>query len=718
MARNFSNPRLIALVALAVLAVAWTLPRPPPAQGADRLAVNQVFAGAAIGGTTVAGFSLQIDSLSTNAKGDPYTAVCADTPSYLPRLWGTYIGGDSFSGRVESKPLPVASGYWYLPIIGYPSARGNRLYVEIKSADGSSIQRYTYFGPNPGETLGLWALDVRRWRGGLARVVLEDGTQDRGGWLGVGAPIASDQAGAGLPTLMGGPTDYPQYWLTGLILAVLIFLPGFALRHWLGENSWTEPPLLPLPGLALLGGYGLLLWICDAGSNGLGRHLFLIGHGLIAASCCWPRGPRRAFSPAHWIWGPYVALAVLAAAYCGARRPVTQEQNRLTSFQSRMVASPPDHLIPYATAAYFHAGYSGQSHSADYFGTASAASRGPLAPWIINAAFNLLRLRPSDPPESTADAWPAAADGYYAARWVGFLTNACAIAGVAALAGSLGRRTGFSLLWAAAAPVTFVNTSFAWPKLFAAYFILLAAADCIRGRAVARSSLWTAAAYLCHPIGALFALPLLCLTGRSRGWRAAIQYGLGTALFAAPWLLFKYSLHRPDAALRYPLGDGNGYHDAANALSWLRARWLNLWYTLVPGAFSVSPVMRSWLWGPLKEPARWAIQYAKTLPGNLGYMGAALAYFALGRLCVHQGRTATSPELRRFAGWFILPCLAVMVLYWGFSSDGLGRNCLEPLSLAIIAWTSAARPLSIRASALLLGFVAVETMTMVVCGFL
>jgi len=718
MARNLSNIRLAALLALAILALAWNFPRPPPARGADRTAVAGVLSGAAIGGTAVPGFDLRIDPISTSAKGDPHTAVCSDIASYLPGLWGSYIGGDGFKGRLESGPLLVASSYWYLPIIGYPSSRGNHLAVEIHSADGSSIQRYSYFGSNPGETLGLWKLDVRHWRGGTARVLLEDGTTERGGWLGVGAPIASDEPGATIQTLIAGTTDYERYWLTGLFLAVLIFIPGIALRYWFPESSWTEVALLPLPGLLLLAAYGLLLWLLDAGTNGLARHLFLLGEAALAASIWWPGVRRPALAKAYWIWGPYLAVVVLAAAYCTARRPVTQEQNRLTTFQSRMVASPPDHLIPYTTAAYFHAGYKGQSHSENYFGSASVATRGPLAPWIINAAFNLLRLRPADPPESTADAWPAAADGFYAARWVAFFSNACAIVGVAALTLALGRRMGFGLLWAAAAPVTFLNTAFEWPKLFAVYFILLAAADCLRGKSLGRCALWTALGFLCHPIGGLFALPLLCLTGRTRGWAAAGRYAICTGLMLAPWLLFQTSLHTPDPALRYPLGDGNGYHDAVSVGTWLKARWLNLWYTLVPGAFSLSPLVRTWLWGPLSEPARWSIQYAKTLPGNLGYMGCAVAYFAVGKLGQKKGRAAIKPELTRFAGWFLVPSLVVMLLYWGFSADGLGRNCLEPLSLALIAWTAAAQPLSLRASALMVAFVAVETMTMIVFGFL
>jgi hypothetical protein len=383
-----------------------------------------------------------------------------------------------------------------------------------------------------------------------------------------------------------------------------------------------------------------------------------------------------------------------------------------------MVASPPDHLIPYSTAIYFHAGYDGVAHSAAYFGPGSVATRGPLAPLIINAAFNVLRIRPMDPPDATADAWPAAADGFYVARWIGFLTNACAIAGVAALTLALGGRLWFAAIWAAVAPVTFVNVAFAWPKLFAAYFILLALAECLRGKPAYRWGLWIALAYLAHPIGGLFAVPLLIYAARIRGWKPAVQCAAVTGLCLLPWLVFQHTLPTADGFGHYPLGDGRGPLPALSALTWLKARWLNLWYTVVPGAFTLSPVMRVWTWGPLSEPARWAIQYAKTLPGNLGYYGCALAYFGLIRLGWAKGRSQTSPAALRFAQWFLLPCLLTLLVYWGYSSDGLGRDCLEPLSLAVLAWTAAATSLATRPSALMLGFVTIETMTMVVFGFL
>ena len=763
MARSVLLVRLIALAALAVLIGAWFAPRPVPALGSDTAITQQALTGAPLGGFAVPDFALSIDPATTKQTGSPHTSVCSNNSAYQSGLWGTYIDGDRFTGTVKSQPIPVTTGYWYVPIIGYPSRRGNRLYVEVVSATGSAIERHTFHGINPGETLALWRLDLRLWRGGTARVVLEDGTTDPTGWLGVGAPIAAERSDATITDLTRGPTNYPRYWLSGLLLAVLIFVPGLALRRSLPATFGGEPWLLPIPGLLLLAGYGLLLWLLKAGNNGLARHILLIVEaGLAGWSATFPyrpgfggqagragsdvevvpdtakgkgeipaeRGPAqrarrsrstlRAGKPPSisWMWGIYAGIVILAAAYSIVRRPVTQEESRGSSFQSRLVASPPDHLIPYTTAVYFHHGYDGVTRAADYFGAVSVATRGPLAPWIINAAFNVLQLKPLDPPDSTVDAWPAAADGFYAARWIAFLTNACAIAGVASLCLALGGRLWFATIWAAVAPITFINVAFAWPKLFAAYFVLLALADCLRAKSPLRWGLWLTLAYLAHPVGGLFAVPVLIYAARTRGWKTALPAGAIAVVALLPWLAFQHHLSGSGSFGRYPLGDGRGYLAAASAVTWLKTRWLNLWYTLVPGAFYWSPLMRSWTWGSLSDPARWAVQYAKTLPGNLGYYGCALAYFALARLGWAKGRQRTSPEAIRFAAWFLFPCFLILLLYWGYSSDGLGRDCLEPLSLICIAWTAAACSIDLRPSALMLGVVTLETMTMVVFGFL
>jgi hypothetical protein len=59
-----------------------------------------------------------------------------------------------------------------------------------------------------------------------------------------------------------------------------------------------------------------------------------------------------------------------------------------------------------------------------------------------------------------------------------------------------------------------------------------------------------------------------------------------------------------------------------------------------------------------------------------------------------------------------------MLLFWGFSSDGLGRNCLEPLSVTLLLATAATwsdrRP---RRLPLWVGLVGIDSLWVVLGGF-
>jgi hypothetical protein len=283
----------------------------------------------------------------------------------------------------------------------------------------------------------------------------------------------------------------------------------------------------------------------------------------------------------------------------------------------------------------------------------------------------------------------------------------------------------------ALAPLTLINVAFLWPKLLAAYFLFLSAADILRGRSAWRAGIWASLAYLSHPVGGLFFPALVLLRVRVhatdggaglptlRRWGGALHSGIRMAaaslLFASPWLAYKAILGLPDVFLRYPLGDGRGFLEAHSLTSWLATRWGNLWYSFVPGAFFFSGQMPAWIEGPLSPVLRWAIQYAKSMPANMGFSWAWAAYaVALG---LSGGGAWRRRASRDFALGFMLPGTAVMLVFWGFSSDGLGRNCLEPLSAAAIVWVAASWPLSLRLTLWLALPLWAETAYVITVGF-
>lgn len=606
---------------------------------------------------------------------------------------GTYVGGDGYRGTLVSSPFTLRYDIISIAVLGYPSSQGNRLTLEILDASGSVVHSLTFDGENPRESARNWTISTHTWVGNQARLRLMDGLDQAGGWLAVGAirPVK------GPVWLSGSTRHYGWFALATAAIAGLVFIPGLALRTWSSHFS-REPALLPLPGLLLLSVTGLAVWLIGAAplkillTGILWNITFLAGWTALA---WWKNGCplRREDQEAL---GLYACLGLGSICFGILPLEVAQESHAHSILQARMIASPPDHFIPQRTAIYFLHGKDGRADRALYFGEWSAASRGPLVPLMIASVLATFDLHPGDPPRLPDDRWPVDSEGMFVARILGTLTNAMVVLGGGALAAQLWPRSRrLALVWLAVAPVTLINTDFLWPKLFATFFVLLAVLAIVKKNPVFLSALGCALAYFAHPIGALYTPAVALFLAHqillrnpealpakiSELSRTAAIFGLTLFAFLAPWLLFKSQLGQPDFFFRYPFGDGRGFIDAQTVGTWLQSRLSNLWFSLVPAAFFFSDQMSSWSAGPLSEPLRWAIGYAKSLPGNLGLAAFFIAIGALTR------RSFVSPgfRLHLLGGAFLL-----MLGFWGYSSDGLGRNCLEPLAVFLIIYTAVA----------------------------
>ncbi|HRE83601.1 MAG TPA: hypothetical protein PLN52_21325, partial [Opitutaceae bacterium] len=289
--------------------------------------------------------------------------------------------------------------------------------------------------------------------------------------------------------------------------------------------------------------------------------------------------------------------------------------------------------------------------------------------------------------------WPLDTTAIALSRAVGILTNALVILGVAFFIGGLASTNQKRILvWAAIAPVTLINVDYVWPKLFATFFLFLALGAVVRSKPMWLCALPCVAAYLSHPIGALFTPPVLLYLGLLRASPAAlsqrwivsmistgVKFSALWFCFALPWLIFKWQLDQPDVFTRYPLGDGNGLESAASLSSWLMTRFYNIWYTFVPSAFFFSDHMKEWFGTPLSDSLRWGITYAKSMPGNIGILTYLAGVAMLSR---------RSPLLPYYRPALLFTSALLILIFWGFSGDGLGRNCLEPLSLLFLLWIS------------------------------
>jgi hypothetical protein len=687
--RQQLRARFLAVMAFALLLWAWSGPAGPADQYAQRdLSLVPVESSQ---------FAPIVQSDSGAAPTSAQGGVFALDPAIGRYFWGSYLGGDGFTGRLTSGVFPLEKPLLYIPVIGYPAGDGLSLSLEVLPEPEQPAEIVSYHEANPGESSAFWRIDASGWTGRRARLLLVDNSTGHGGWLGFSQPVAADRDDPPptIAQLDAKFTNYAYFFLCGGTIAALLLLPGCVVGRLWPHSHWAESALRPLVGLLVLGATGLILWLVAPGPTAgeLWRHLYFGLHAagallLIVSPANSPMSSERS------AWWCYASIALVAGATAAMPLPMVHETAQGTTFASRMVASPGDHVIPYCTAAYFARGYDGIEHKDHYFGTQwSLTSRGPLAAFGIDTVFGLFRLFPPEPLGPRPNVWPAETDAFFLSRWVGILTNGLVVFGAVALARSIGIPPLLAgLPWLVISPLVVMNTVFIWPKLLATYFVLLAIADVVSRRSVWRIGCWGALAYYSHPVGGLMLPAVAILLARQafgdapwrdrNAWkRAVFSAGSLTAMvfvLLAPWFAFKLHLGHPDLFLRYPLGGGRGTSLASGIAEWIHTRWSNLWHTFVPGAFLASEHMHIWEGGALSSVHRWIVNYQKTLFGQMGWIAFALGVIGWWRGASHRS------DLRRLLAWCVAPALGSCLVFWGYSADGLGRNCLEPITAILL----------------------------------
>lgn len=644
------------------------------------------------------------------------------------------VSGRAFAGRpADAVVTPGAPGwrsnrftlggsFMYVPY----RAKGALLEADIWDASGFRVATVRH-AADSGADVGFWRLDIRGWRGFTAQI--RASPAGAVSWL--SKPILSARSVASLPPRpvpVYLQTNYIYYFASFLGVAAMLFIPGAAARRWRPEGLCRSVGYLPLPGLGLMAAAGLVSYALGPARGEWAGKGLLVLEAILAATIVFGRrraGGTPVTERAEALGAPksgeeaaltgrcallcYAALVLAVVLDSAIRTPMGEDFWAGSSLQARMAASPPDSTIPYKTAAYLTLPNHTPALSERFFWKGwSARSRGPLMPLIILGEFGLAPPKVQSGGDAADGPWPAAIDSFYLARFIGILTNACVLLAAADLLSAMGvagPAYRCALLWLTLAPVTWINVAFVWPKLLATYFLLLATAAVFQDAAAWVVGLLLAASYYAHPIGALFALPLLLLARRTAGAGAALRAAAAAALACAPWWWLKHHAHQPDPFLRYAAGDGRGPLPAASLGSWLMVRAKNLYYTLVPGAWFRSAAARAWRHGELPPLLAWSVHYSKTLPAELGYACAWIPFVAFKRV-----RTSA------LFCWFLLPGFLLALAYWGYSDDGLGRNCLEPVTVGLIIWAGSAWPLSRSGSRLVLALLCLETLFMTAAG--
>jgi hypothetical protein len=502
-----------------------------------------------------------------------------------------------------------------------------------------------------------------------------------------------------------------EHWMTTLLVAatvLLVALPGagvvWVCAAWprlAPEDRVVCAPVLAVLFFALLTFLALILpWGFHLTAT-IGFVAWVGGAAVLLA-----RREARAVVGATfaraWVLVVPLACCFLAVAAFSAVQgdPPATVAYPGSVVSARVANLPPDHLFPVGAAQTFQHGLDPMDRR--FFGIWDFSDRTPLAGAVaasVTSGVGIELPRTSLWKLPARDLRPELIDdlGYWQSELVLVLLNAFVVLAIGRLAWSIaGRRAALIAgLLAAMNPFVLTHSFFTWPKMLAAFFVLLHYV-CVRER---RSGVLVGAtaalAYLAHPLSALFVIPSLVVSCR-RGVRS-IAASLGTiVVLLAPWQIWTLAYAHPSRMLTYPLG--YTMQDPDQLGDELRVAWHQFTDAGIGHALRVRwDVLESTFW-PF-DPAR---NYL-TLPGRHLSLAESwftvhdrtiggMALFVLVPLCGY-GIVVWQRRARWEWSWMLVAPLVVAVLFWGIDPQGLGAAMLQPTAamLAVVAALGVAR---------------------------
>ena len=624
----------------------------------------------------------------------------------IPR--GTYV--PPFKGSVKmygswSAPLPSAASAhtaWYkaaprfaIFIAGYPSRRGDRLAVEVETANAGIIRV-----PVPPELIpgdgGDWWLkyfslpeDKQALR---FRIVAVAAALDSQGWLGFSAPFiirsvdnleVCKQLGW---TLLAAAASIVAFLSPGLILrrrrrnlhfiwvplAGVVPLACIGLIAWIGPE-WFSARFICRIALFILIGYAtyhVIRFPISTYLNSMECRVLLVFLLLVSigtAKSIYSLGPA----------GELFGARISRTFEVGAR-----SDSRFAYHAVQLVRFRESPFGPFGVSLYIPWTFS---------------HRGPIsslavAPLVLSPRVNVLPTMPDQ-------AWsPFDPEGFEAYRVAMIVLACCGLLTVFGLARLFlpVDWAFFAFLIAATAPFTIHEIYFTWPKLIEAGFVLLAAYLAFRGRFLF-AGFALGFAYLVHP-SALVSIPAFIGIVILRKRRNSEPYawvdglfmlGLGVAAWLALWRVVNQGHYAQDTFLTYFKLTGG--LNPPTAMNWLRSRVDSVLDTLVPLNLILFH-RRSLELQSIYEFSPLVIQFFSSYWDTLPF-GAGIAFFLLGLLRLLY------LAYRKARAWFlalvVIP-FALFVPYWGWGISGLLREGLHAwflglLLFAVVIWHRFAR---------------------------
>lgn len=127
-----------------------------------------------------------------------------------PVAWRELATGTALDGATTTRGVFASSAFTIeadrLAVLftGHPCAPGSAMRWRLDPPHGGEAEWRAYVGPNPAGDWDCWSEDVSAHRGWKASLYLFDGREDAVGWVGVMAPVLTNDA------------EWPEGWLTRL----------------------------------------------------------------------------------------------------------------------------------------------------------------------------------------------------------------------------------------------------------------------------------------------------------------------------------------------------------------------------------------------------------------------------------------------------------------------------------------------------------------------
>lgn len=594
------------------------------------------------------------------------------------RRFGSWVQGDVSIGRAETAWF-VAVPAFSLQLAGYPNSHDCELYVEAQTKDGVT-QRIAVPGDDPMETWQVREVLLPR-NAARFRVIAIDHSSLPGGWLGFSQPFRfihnMGEFGKELTQIL-------LCFATAAAALVAILLPGFWLRRRMSGLAFLW---IPVPGFLILAMLGLLCWV---GPAALGVRLIsqaVLGPVLVFAIYHAVRFPLTSFTNKVERRVLLTVLLITCLSVSKAIYSVGPEGELYGGQISRTleVGNRSDSRIPFHVLQLIATRSGPYGALADVlFGTWGFSARTPLVALAATPVALALPFQiPQDLPDENWTVYDP--EGFAAFRIVMIVIACCGLTAAYGVAKLFVDEQWalLALLVTATAPFVIHETYFTWPKLEAAWFVLLTVYALVRQRFLAAGLLWSIA-YLCHPLALLVApglLGVVYITEEKRRVPRAILLISSLALGIGIWATVNYEHFNQPTFLNYfAMADG-GYHPSVT--DWLRSRWNSIANTLIPlylVSFHGNHYLINSLYKPSPPVVRFYFQYWNTLP-----FGVGITYFFF------MARFLAAQIARRWMLWVFLPTLAFFTLYWGAGSSGMLREGLHPwvlglLVLSVVVW--------------------------------